>query len=356
MDPSGLTLDRVDDRSAAVERLVAACGGRVPFDGLLGDLPRRLRITPAPGRAVHEAFRYDRRDQLDLRWWPQGVSTNADSGVLPHRRLAMITWYAKKLPWDESDQGVRLTVMDLDRLRYRHVLLVRATDDGGVEPLHIHAGGLVWQTSATHGSMVHVAGTARGLFTCLLEDLVRVPDRASAFGYRYVLPVRWQYKAGAAKGVERFRYSFTSLDRQADDAGALGPGPTLYAGEYTNDPARTRRLARFTLGDGTAPHADLELIGSGPRRMQGVADARGTLHLTVSQGRLVRGSVFTGVPGDLHEHLHATPMGNEDISYSPDEDLLYSVSEHPSVRWLFTMRRSWFEHDRDRRPAPVAGD
>ncbi len=330
-DQTGFRLDRVDDRTPAVDALAARCGGRVPFDAVLDDLPRRLRTTRAPGRAVHEAFRFDGHDQLDLRWWPQGVTTAADAGDREGRRLALVSWYAKQLPWDAVNHGVRISVMDLDRRRYRHVLLVQATDDGGVEPLHCHAGGIVW-----HGSHLHVAATGKGLYTCRLDDLVRVPDRATASGYRYVLPVRWQLRARTPDGAERLRYSFLSLDRSVEP-------PALLAGEYTNDPGRTRRLVRLGAGDGGADRADVEVLGDGVARMQGVAAARGRLHVTVSHGRLVRGSVFTGTPGDLREHRHATPMGNEDVAYHPGEDLLYSVSEHPTVRWLFTMRRSWFD-------------
>jgi hypothetical protein len=77
--------------------------------------------------------------------------------------------------------------------------------------------------------------------------------------------------------------------------------------------------------------------------MQGVVNAHGRLHVTVSQGRRERGSVYAGTPGHLVHHPHATPMGNEDVAYWPEEDLLYGVSEHPMVRWLFTMRRSFFD-------------
>ena len=158
-----------------------------------------------------------------------------------------------------------------------------------------------------------------------------------------MLPVRFQYRARTDEGVERFRYSFLSLDR------ATRP-PTILAGEYTNSPTRTRRLARFSVDPATGlletgddDRALLAVVGDGPRRMQGAVTARERLYVTVSQGRFVRGSVFTGVPDDLREHRHATPMGNEDIAYWPAEDRLYSVSEHPTVRWLFAMRRSWFD-------------
>ena len=338
---SGLYLQRVDERAEEVEALVARSDGRVGLDDLLGDLPRRLRRSWAPGRAVHEAWRMDLKDQLDLRWWPQGVTTAADAGRddTRGRRLVIMSSYAKKLPWDPTKHGSRLTVMDLDSLRYRHVLLVRPTPDGGLEPLHVHAGGVVW-----HGQHLHVAATGKGMFTFRVDDLLRVTARDAAYGYRYVLPARWQYRALKDDGVaDGFRYSFVSLDRSTEP-------PTMMAGEYTNDPARTRRIARFAidattglLETGADDRSQVVLLGDGPRRMQGVVNARGRLHVTVSQGRRERGSVYAGTPDNLVHHPHATPMGNEDVAYWPEEDLLYGVSEHPMVRWLFTMRRSSFD-------------
>ena len=194
-----------------------------------------------------------------------------------------------------------------------------------------------------HGDHLHVAATGKGLFTFRLDDLLRVRSRTTAFGYRYVLPVRWQYRARTDEGLQGFRYSFVSLDRGTDP-------PALLAGEYTNDPTRTRRLARFALDPTTGlletgddDRTLVETLGDGPLRMQGVVNARGRLHVTVSQGRRERGSVYAGTPDHLVHHPHATPMGNEDVAYWPDEDLLYSVSEHPLARWLFTMRRSAFD-------------
>ncbi|MCW2816234.1 MAG: hypothetical protein JWN84_3689 [Nocardioides sp.] len=340
---TGLHLQRVGDTTDAVEALVARSGGRVGLDDLLGDLPRRLRRSWAPGRAVHEAWRLDGPDQLDLRWWPQGVTTAADAGLADTggRRLVVTSSYAKKLPWDAVKHGSRITVMDLDALRYRHVLLVRALPDGGLEPLHVHAGGIVW-----HGEHLHVAATGKGMFTFRTADLLRVRTRDAAYGYRYVLPARWQYRAhkdDTVDGLEGFRYSFASLDHSTDP-------PALLAGEYTNDPTRTRRLARFAIDAGTGlletgpdERSVLQHLGDGPLRMQGVVNAGGRLHVTVSQGRRTRGSVYAGTPEALVHHPRATPMGNEDIAYWPEEDLLYSVSEHPTARWLFTMRRSWFD-------------
>ncbi len=94
------------------------------------------------------------------------------------------------IPDETADPSMgRITIVDLETLRYRHVLLVTATTDAfgrpEVQPLRVHAGGLVW-----FGPYLHVAGTKRGLYTCHLDDLMHVESDGETFGYRYVLPVR----------------------------------------------------------------------------------------------------------------------------------------------------------------------
>lgn len=358
MTGPGVHLTRTDENAAEIDALAALLGGRVPMSGVLSDLDRRGRRTWAPGRAVHHAFTFDARDRRDPRWWPQGVTTSADAaddGRVGGRRLVVVAWYAKQLPGDAAgNHGVRITLFDLDSRRYRHVLLVvpQVTDGVlGLAPLRVHAGGIVW-----FGDHLHVAATAKGFLTCRMDDLLRVPDeaagdpgacgidgdRVASYGYRYVLPVRFAYRAEAEEGHERLRYSFLSLDREATP-------PELLAGEYaTGD--RTRRLARFPLDpattllatddDGRATPLDL---ADGVGHMQGVAMARGRHHVTVSRGPWGLGSVYSGTPGRLREHRLATPMGPEDLAYWPETDLLWSVTEHPLRRWIFSMRRSWFD-------------
>lgn len=355
-------LERAGDATAAIDtvaaRLADEGGGRVPLSTLLQDLDHRARRTWLPARAVHRAYAFDAADRRDERWWPQGVTTSADADPgerVEGRRLVAVAWYAKQLPGDpEGGQGSRVTVLDLDARRYRHVLLARvvAGEDGAaprLAPLRVHAGGLVW-----HGPHLHVAATGRGFHTCHLEDLLRVPDalaRSDAWplaGYRYVLPVRFSYRARAGEDAEPLRYSFLSLDRSSD-----GDSPALVAGEYArgSQAERTRRLARFpldpatgllTIGpDGAARPVHL---AEGVAQMQGAVVAHGHWHITTSHGPWTPGSVWTGTPGEqLHRHRWATPMGPEDISYWPGSDELWSVSEHPRRRWVFAMRRRWFE-------------
>ena len=204
---------------------------------------------------MHRALTWDAADRRDPRWWPQGISTSADASDtedVEGRRMLVVSWYAKDLPGEPgSRQGSRLTFLDLATRRYRHVLLVNrwsATASWPWSRSRVHAGGVVWC-----GPYLHIAATARGVITCRLDDLLRVPDdalgdvsrlgleddRVSSYGYRYVLPVRFAYRAMTDEGLERLRYSFLSLDR------SVSP-PELVVGEYGNS-AQTTRLARFPL-------------------------------------------------------------------------------------------------------------
>lgn len=344
---TGLHLQRTEENVAEIDALARRVGARAPLEALLGDLNRRGRRTWAPGRAVHRAWTFDVADRRDLRWWPQGISTSADAdvaGAVHGRRVVVVAWYAKQLPGDAGRQGSRVTFYDPDEACYRHVLLVEPTlvdGQAGFKPLRAHAGGIVW-----HGDYVHVAATGRGFHTCRLDDLLRLDDdpqlRRSAFGYRYLLPVRFTHRGVTEDGMERLRYSFLSLDRSTDE---------IVAGEYaSNASGGSRRLFRYALDpatgllttDETGRSVPLSLT-DGVGHMQGAAMAHGRWHITTSHGRLRLGSVWTGQPGDLRRHRWATPMGPEDLAYAPSEDLLWSVTEHPYARWIYAMRGSWFK-------------
>jgi hypothetical protein len=342
----GVHLTRTDENVAEIEALAELLGGRVGLERVLDDCDRRGRRSWLPAaRAVHRAYTFDATDRRDRRWWPQGVTTSADASdeeEIAGRRIVAVAWYAKKLPGDEVKHGSRITFFDLDTRRYRHVLLVvPVLRDGvpGIEPLTVHAGGIVW-----YGPYLHVAATARGFHTCRLDDLLHVGgDEVPAYGHRYVLPVRFSYRAETDEGHERLRYSFISLDK------AAAP-PEILAGEYGRGSGMTRRLARFPLdpetlllaaeGDGIARPL---MLDEGVGQMQGAVVARGRFHVTVSRGPWTLGSVYTGAPGALRERRWATPMGPEDIAYWPSRDELWSVSEHPRRRWIFSMRRAWFD-------------
>jgi hypothetical protein len=344
-------LVRTEANDAGIDALVGLCGGRVGLPRLLGDLDRQGRRGWAPGLAVRRALTWDAADRRDPVWWPQGISTSADASDtedVEGRRLLVVAWYAK------DEQGSRLSFLDLATRRYRHVLLVVPRELDGVltlEPLKVHAGGLVWC-----GPYLHIAATGRGVMTCSVDDLVRVPDsahdpaaglgvtggRVASYGYRYLLPVRFAYRAAADEGHDRLRYSFLSLDRTASP-------PDLVVGEYGNE-RQSRRLARYPVDPETAfleagedgLSRPVVLEEDGPVRTQGAAVAHGRWFLTASNGPWRPGTVYAGQPGGWRRHRWATPMGPEDVSYWPSTDLLWSVTEHPRRRWIYAMRRSRF--------------
>jgi hypothetical protein len=352
-------LRRTDENVREIAALATLLDGRVGVDAVLDDLNRQARRTFLLGRwrlghAVDWGFAFDRTDRADERWYPQGISTSADASDtedIAGRHVLAVSWYAK----DES--GVRITFVDLASLRYRHVLLVvPLLDRHGrlvLRPLQVHAGGIVWS-----GPYLHVAATARGLMTCRVDDIMRVPDlrgsrvrdrlglvgeQVASYGYRYVLPVLFSYQAYADEGFDRLRYSFLSLDRSADP-------PAMVAGEYGRT-GQTTRLARYSLepdtlmlstGDDGLARPD-GLDDGGVNRMQGASIVDGRYYVTVSHGTRKPGSVYVGTPGDMVEHRFATPMGPEDIAYWPSTDRFWSVSEHPHRRWVFSMKRSFFD-------------
>lgn len=349
----GVHLHRTGENRAEIDALAALLGGRVGLRGVLADLNRRgrpVRTRPfwPPGRAVHSAFTWDREDGRTAQWWPQGISTSADASDtedVDGRRTFAVTWYAKDL--GQGSQGSRVTFVDREDRRYRHVLLVvpRLARDGSVQvrPLRVHAGGVVWC-----GDYLHVAATSRGFMTFRLDDIMRVPDlerdRVSAYGYRYLLPVRFAYQAFAEEGHEKLRYSFLSLDRAASP-------PHLVTGEYAAGDPESRRLVHYPLDpESLLLHAGedgisrpLHLEERGVARTQGAAVVRGNYYLSVSMSGFWPGSLYVGRPGAFRRFRMATPMGPEDISWWPSTDELWSVTEHPRRRWVFCMRRSWFD-------------
>jgi hypothetical protein len=356
----GVHLQRTDENVREIDALAALLGEPAGLAGLLDDLRWDLRRSRAPrllGRAVREAYRWDDHDERDEQWYPQGISTSADSsdtGDIGGRRVVVATWYSTGR--DGTKRGSRVTFVDLDSGRYRHVLLVSPVlDETGaltLRPTSIHAGGIVWA-----GPYLHIAATSRGFVTARVDDIMRVvgddehPDRFGiegtrlhSYGHRYVLPVRFTYRAHADEGHQKLRYSFVSLDRRSDP-------PALVAGEYALDPDATTRLARYELDPTTSQLATgedgfsrpLAIDEGGVQQMQGAVIASGRYHVTVSHGPWMPGSVYAGQPGSMRQRRWALPMGPEDLSYWPSTDRIWSLTEHPRRRWIVAMDRAWFD-------------
>lgn len=337
---------------AAIDRLAEVCGGRVGLSGALGHLNRVAEAAWAPGSSVAHAFAWDEADQRSSRWWPQGVTSSSEArlpGGEPWSGppVLLTTSYAKKV--GGLDKGCRITVADLgdpERVRYRHVLLVRAVlDDYGrvdLRPVRAHAGGVVW-----HGPWLYVAATRRGVLAFRLDDVVRVSPRPAdrlgqggedgspaGFGHGYALPLHHVLSPPESdeSSGPAMRYSFLSLARGLDGRAAL------LAGEYDAG-GGSRRLVVFDLDASGVPATDPSgvatstVVTEGVDRMQGaVWLPDGRLVVTASDGRYKRGHLWVGPPGALERRRSAVPVGPEDLTWWPERNELWTATEYPGHR------------------------
>lgn len=323
-------LRRTAENTRAIEALTRRHGAAVGLEGVLAQLDRQARPAEAPGSLVSRAFSWEDRDNDDQQWWPQGITwstdTAAPAGIIATSAYAKGPKAARGL-----SAGSRITIVDRASLRYQHVLLVRPhRTPGGSRfgPLRVHAGGLVWA-----GPYLHVAGTRRGILTCRIADILRVVPSAATLGHRFILPVRFAYEAASGD----LRYSFLSLDRSVDP-------PELIGGEYGRD-AMTTRLVRYPLaGDHLAADAtgvsapSLFDVGGAPN-MQGAVTVDGTWYVSRSRGQNL-GELLVGRPAAFTTVKDALPVGPEDLTYWPEHDELWSLSEYPGRRFVFALDRS----------------
>jgi hypothetical protein len=333
------------ERGTDVDAFAARHGGRVGLEGVLADLNRTAPPAFATGSAATWGFRWDEEDNDSKRWWPQGITSSADAALDPSdeyagRRLLVTTSYSKTV--DGLNKGCRISVVDITEeqpVRYRHVLLVAVgLDDAGqpeLRPVNAHAGGIVWS-----GGHLHVAATARGLYTFHVDDVVAVPTE-TGLGHRYVLPLRTSWAARTPEGVEPLRYSFLSIARERAER-------TMLVGEYGRG-RMTRRMLTYPLDATGQPAADdagavtPTMLPDGPEKMQGAVSVDGTLYVVTSNGRHGRGSLWAGAPGALHRHAKVLPPGPEDLTYWPSRNELWTPTEYPGRRFVLALDRKRFD-------------
>nr|MBA2444944.1 hypothetical protein [Nocardioidaceae bacterium] len=299
MTDNGLRLQDQPDRGELIADLADRFGGRVGIHGVLDDLNRQAIQAKPPAKAADYAFTWSEGDNNTTQWWPQGITTSADAGDVDEiagRRVLMVGWYATKV--EGRTPGTRLSVVDMSdpaEPTYRHVLLIEPraspnTDAVTMEPVPVHAGGILW-----YGSSLLVADTRGGVRVFDLDDCLRIEGEGHD-GYRYVLPQRTSYKTVNGDGFQPFRFSFVSLDRTAREH-------QMIAGEYGIDGATTR-LVRFAFEPGEPRLAmrggfssPLEVVTDKLEHMQGATAVNGTYYISTSRGRLRGGSMWVRRPG-----------------------------------------------------------
>ncbi len=221
-------------------------------------------------------------------------------GTFDGRPIAVVSWFSK--PRRGRELGARITVVDLDRLRYHHVGLVEGPD---FAPVSVHAGGIIWS-----GDRLLVAATLGGVREFRMSGMQRR-------GRRFVLPQVAQHTPS-----EKFRYSFVA-------EGSDG----MVAGEYTT--RDDGRLAGFVVGDGVA--SVTELHTPVVPEMQGAVLVEGVWAVTSSRGDEQNGDLWTGKKGALVKHEGALPPGPEDLAWWPERQQLWGATEHPGQRWVYAV-------------------
>ena len=278
-----------------------------------------------PGRAVHRALTWDPEDRRD-RAGGRRASPPRPTRRTPRTSRAAGCWWSRgtprTCPASREPEGSRLTFLDLRPAATGTCCSSCPWSGTGrcpraaAGPCRRHRLARPLPARRRHRPRGHHlparrpdAGPRRAL-----GDASRLgveADRVSSYGYRYVLPVRFAYRAMTDEGHERLRYSFLSLDRArrrrswspastargADPAAGplpARPGDPVLAQARTASPGRWSRRGR------RRPHA-----GRGGRRRPLLRDL---------DGPWVPGSVYVGQPGTLRRLPWATPMGPEDIS------------------------------------------
>lgn len=316
---------------------------RAGLSGVLADTNREGARSQAPGRAAVDGMTWQRGDRNTRRWFPQGITTSADAygpfsvEDADARPVIIVSWYAHGA-LGYLLLGSRISIIDYvdpDAPRYRHVLLVAPTRRWGINwlrPVRVHAGGILW-----YGKYLYVAGTGAGIRVFRLDDIVRVRNRFRTKGYRYALPQFTAYDAETAAGVDPMRYSFMSLDRSGDV-------DHLVAGEYGRK-GGSHRLMRYPLdrqtqllrGDDRGRAVPAYQYEQQVERMQGATLVEGIWVITASMGEGNPGDLWVGRPGDYVRHKGVLPTGPEDITYWPQHDQLWTVTEWPGRRWVYAI-------------------
>jgi hypothetical protein len=340
-------------------------------DDAFGDIPAGSRW-----------FCFDRPDAGEggghVEWIPQGVSTVADAqedGLWGDREALLVSWYDSAVA---PKKGVRITFLEPNTRKYRHVLLVYPYMDAGGRLTYeivgrpqggIHAGGILW-----YGNYLYVVDTRRGIRVFDMRhifDLQRSPsgdtsDRTGigwrsgkyrGFGYRYVMPQvdAWVNAAGpdndepgfSCSGSGAPRFSYMALDRsEVPDR--------LVTGEYCDASNDVGRVARWPLdgqtgrlrvepGDGLVYATEAHRLAR--NQIQGAVSYGGTWYLSRSNGSTQNGQLIVARPdaqpvGSLHAtETRRAGIGPEDLSFWPARNQLWTVTEHAGRRMLYGVPR-----------------
>lgn len=300
--------------------------------GKRGKLGRPLRGV----RGITSGYRFNVKDSASGEWTPQGLTGADDADVaqgVNKARVQVVSWYRGK------NTDSRLSFVDRDKGRYRHVLLVNPRTGGGFGPVNVHAGGIAWV-----GKYMYVVDTGGGIRVFDTKWILRVPkaqrDEKTTFGVKYVLPQVGIYRRA---GSSPLRFSAVSFERPSLPPGVQGPPapPSLVVSEFLPDSAKHGKVVRWPLNGESLiaqPQASQAYESGSLVQLQGVLSLRGKLVATSSVGK-GNGKLFYGPPGAkvTQRRWARSPEG---LYYSPSTNEIFNLAEQPKERAVFGINAS----------------
>ncbi|WP_225850487.1 hypothetical protein [Streptomyces sp. HPF1205] len=329
---------------------------------------------------------WDSGDAVGKEWIPQAVTGVSDAQADEYwgtKRPVVVSWYDDNTYCPSAgsnacyEKGVRLSVLDPDTGKYRHVLLAYPFYNSyghiSYQPIDIHAGGMAW-----YKYRLYVADTLHGLRVFDLRDILDLdPDQNPAtddptpdgltsdvqdgsqmgrqnnvwysYGYRYVLPQTASYdfvaaqsntSAGTCAASGAPKASYLSIDRSSSPH-------QLVMGEYcTTDATHTGngRIGALPIDDTDGSlSADGGVVSPAgvwdlpEKQIQGAARYDGHWYLNqshrYSDASLWRAAVGTdgtlAVAGsELRTAVGAEDMYVEHGQATGGPQLLWSLTEH----------------------------
>jgi hypothetical protein len=351
--------------------MIAALDADLPnvsFATVANDGNRTAVSCTAPVARRIASFCWNSGDSSTEAWYPQGVTTSSDAlgvGTYDGKRILMASWYDHD---GGVNKGVRISIVDLTNgtstPTYRHVLLVEPTGSStspSFRAVEEHAGGIMW-----YGNLLCVVDTSGGFRVFDLDHLWRVSTGDSsrigrqadgtfhAFDYKYVLPQTARFLDFTANDYEHIQHSSVSLDRSSTPDSVI---VTEYQSKTSIDGGKQVRTIRVPIdyrdrylkpaSDGIikateAYRIDLESV-------QGSAAINGKFYYSQSDGNdysspSSAGDLHTWVApsGSFTRYGNALTVGPEDLSYDPIRDQMWTVSEHPDHRWVYSFDAGGF--------------
>jgi hypothetical protein len=169
------------------------------------------KALPPVTREVAWCWSSVHADDTTPRWWPQGLSSTGTAdggdGAIQDKRVTAVAWHYKTFKTNlagdvESNDKcptnnlLKLSFIDRDTKKYRHVPLVEPTESGAdFKFVTGHGGGIVW-----YANHIYVTDTSNGIRVFDINKLGKVDTygyglnsygfdsagKSSACGYPYV--------------------------------------------------------------------------------------------------------------------------------------------------------------------------